>query len=302
MIHKFYSNGKLLLSGEYAVLDGALSWAVPTKFGQYLEVTAINNNQISWKSIDEKSALWFEATYHLNTLEVIQTTDQETSKTLQNILQQSQKLNPDFLSNSKGAQVKTTLTFPKNWGLGSSSTLINNIAEWASVNPFKLLESTFGGSGYDIACASNNTPILFQIQDNTAEVTAVPNEIPFADHLYFVYLNQKKNSRDAISAYRKADFDKSELVSNITEITRNFVKATTLSEFETLIIKHESSISKALDIPTVKADLFSDFTGEVKSLGGWGGDFVLATGNAETPDYFKSRGYETIIPFRSMIL
>ena len=302
MIHKFYSNGKLLLSGEYAVLDGALSWAIPTKFGQYLEVTAINNNQISWKSIDEKSALWFEATYHLNTLEVIQTTDQETSKTLQNILQQSQKLNPDFLSNSKGAQVKTTLTFPKNWGLGSSSTLINNIAEWASVNPFKLLESTFGGSGYDIACASNNTPILFQIQDNTAEVTAVPNEIPFADHLYFVYLNQKKNSRDAISAYRKADFDKSELVSNITEITRNFVKATTLSEFETLIIKHESSISKALDIPTVKADLFSDFTGEVKSLGGWGGDFVLATGNAETPDYFKSRGYETIIPFRSMIL
>lgn len=302
MIHKFYSNGKLLLSGEYAVLDGALSWAVPTKFGQYLAVTAVYNNQISWRSIDEKSALWFEATYHLNTLEVIQTTDQETSKTLQNILKQSQKLNPDFLSNSKGAQVKTTLTFPKNWGLGTSSTLINNIAEWASVNPFKLLESTFGGSGYDIACASNNTPILFQIQDNTAEVTAVPHEIPFADHLYFVYLNQKKNSRDAISAYRKADFDKSELVSNITEITRNFVKATTLSEFETLIIKHESSISKALDIPTVKADLFSDFTGEVKSLGGWGGDFVLATGNAETPDYFKSRGYETIIPFRSMIL
>lgn len=34
----FYSNGKLLLSGEYAVLDGALSLAVPTKYGQLLSV------------------------------------------------------------------------------------------------------------------------------------------------------------------------------------------------------------------------------------------------------------------------
>ena len=33
---KFYGNGKLLLTGEYFVLDGALSLALPTKFGQNL--------------------------------------------------------------------------------------------------------------------------------------------------------------------------------------------------------------------------------------------------------------------------
>ena len=35
---RMYSNGKLLISGEYVILDGALSLAVPTLFGQYLEI------------------------------------------------------------------------------------------------------------------------------------------------------------------------------------------------------------------------------------------------------------------------
>ena len=30
----FYSNGKLLITGEYVVLDGAKALALPTKFGQ----------------------------------------------------------------------------------------------------------------------------------------------------------------------------------------------------------------------------------------------------------------------------
>jgi len=30
----FYSNGKLLITGEYLVLDGAKALALPTKYGQ----------------------------------------------------------------------------------------------------------------------------------------------------------------------------------------------------------------------------------------------------------------------------
>ena len=33
-----------------------------------------------------------------------------------------------------GFKVTTKLDFPKNWGLGTSSTLINNIAQWAQVD------------------------------------------------------------------------------------------------------------------------------------------------------------------------
>jgi hypothetical protein len=48
--------------------------------------------------------------------------------------------------------------------------------------------------------------------------------------------------------------------------------------------------------------LFSDFDGAVKSLGAWGGDFVLAISNEDPTTYFKSKGYETIIAYKDMIL
>ena len=35
---EFYSNGKLLLTSEYVVLDGIECLALPTKFGQSLSV------------------------------------------------------------------------------------------------------------------------------------------------------------------------------------------------------------------------------------------------------------------------
>ena len=44
------------------------------------------------------------------------------------ILNAAKQLNPDFLNDNKGFKISTHLTFPKNWGLGTSSTLINNIA------------------------------------------------------------------------------------------------------------------------------------------------------------------------------
>ena len=34
----FYSNGKLLLTGEYLVIDGAKALAIPTQKGQSLSV------------------------------------------------------------------------------------------------------------------------------------------------------------------------------------------------------------------------------------------------------------------------
>jgi hypothetical protein len=36
MKQTFYSNGKLLITGEYLVLDGAKAFAPPTKFGHNL--------------------------------------------------------------------------------------------------------------------------------------------------------------------------------------------------------------------------------------------------------------------------
>ena len=59
-----------------------------------------------------------------------------------------------------GTRVETQLEFPREWGLGSSSTLISNLGLWAETDPYDLLSATLGGSGYDIAAARSESPFL----------------------------------------------------------------------------------------------------------------------------------------------
>jgi hypothetical protein len=47
----FYSNGKLLLTGEYVVLDGAEALALPTRFGQNLKVKQGVTQELKWLSL-----------------------------------------------------------------------------------------------------------------------------------------------------------------------------------------------------------------------------------------------------------
>lgn len=306
MTKEFYSNGKLLLTGEYVVLDGALSLAVPTIYGQNLTVTDTTNSIITWKSLDVDNNTWFNANFSCNDLQILNTEEKDevwmnTAKTLQSILKEAHLLNSDFLKNTKGLAVETKLDFPRDWGLGSSSTLINNIATWASVDAFQLLENTMGGSGYDIACAQNHTPIFYQKINNIPTVRVTEFNPLFADDLYFIHLNKKQNSRDAIAAYKECSFNKEELVKNITEITKKIASATLLSSFEALISNHEELLSSALKTTTVKELLFADYKGAIKSLGAWGGDFILATGNEETHTYFKQKGYNTVFKYTDLI-
>ena len=68
-----------------------------------------------------------------------------------------------------------------------------------------------------------------------------------------------------------------------------------------LLKEHESILSLILNEQTIQERLFSDFTGQTKSLGAWGGDFILASGDDSTIDYFNLKGYHTVIPYSSMI-
>ena len=49
---EFKSNGKILLTSEYVVLDGVDCIALPTKFGQTLSVIENNSKCINWTSYD----------------------------------------------------------------------------------------------------------------------------------------------------------------------------------------------------------------------------------------------------------
>ncbi|MDP2089150.1 MAG: GYDIA family GHMP kinase [Flavobacteriaceae bacterium] len=305
----YSSNGKLLITGEYIVLDGAKALAIPTKFGQSLEVFSLGEPIIQWKSLDENNQVWFECELVSGSLQLINSsfyTDDEnaqenTAETLQSILMEAQKLNPNFLADKKGFQVTTKLTFPRNWGLGSSSTLINNIANWAKVDAYKLLKSTFGGSGYDIACAQNNHPITYQLIDKKPMVAEVNFNPIFKNQLYFIYLNKKQNSREGIAQYKNFKGEKSSVIEEISTITKDILNTQTMLDFEKLIAAHEQIISKIIHQKPIQQEYFSDYFGQIKSLGAWGGDFILASGNDDTPNYFINKGYKTVVPFQEMI-
>ncbi len=302
MEKEFYSNGKLLLSGEYAILDGALGLAIPTSYGQSLHVTPTSSGFLEWSSFDENKNIWFSAKFDLANLNVVSTSDETIAKTLVTLLLEANTQNPLLLTDSDGFQIETRLTFPKVWGLGTSSTLINNLAQWARVDAYQLLWNAFGGSGYDIACAQHNSPITYQLKDgepNVEEINFAPN---FKNSLFFVHLNQKQSSKEAIANYREQQFDKSELVKSISSITQKMIDASTLSGFEVLMEEHEALLSEVLHLKPIKQQLFPDYFGMIKSLGAWGGDFVLATGDDKTISYFKSKGYNTVIPYSKMVL
>lgn len=314
----FYSNGKLLITGEYLVLDGALSLAIPTIYGQSLTVRPLSEKQLAWKSLDEKGKVWFEAIYKLESFKQdpmdlsisnIPSSDKETipspekgtvSDTLHRILLEAKKINPDFLGGNHGYEVSTALNFPKDWGLGSSSTLINNIAQWAKIDAYTLLWNAFQGSGYDIACAQHNTPITYQLKHNRPIVNPTSFYPPFKNELYFIHLNEKQNSREGIAHYKGKEVNTHVVIPQINSITQRILTSTKLPQFEKLINKHESILSGVLDAPTVKQRLFPDFKGAIKSLGAWGGDFILATGNKSTPQYFIDKGFTTVISYSRM--
>lgn len=303
MQKEFYSNGKLLLSGEYAILDGALGLAVPTKYGQSLKVTQTSSvGLLEWTSLDEKDNVWFRASFNLEALTLISSTDDAISKTLITLLSEAKSQNLEFLKNIDGLKVETYLSFPRLWGLGSSSTLINNIAQWAQVDAYRLLNNAFGGSGYDIACAQHNSPIFYQLKNNIPKVEEVPFNPSFKNSIYFVYLNQKQSSKAAIATYRQQKFDTDSLLEDISIITKKMATSSSLSVFESLILEHEEILSKVLGLQTIKSKLFPDYSGAIKSLGAWGGDFIMVTGDEKTPSYFKSKGFETVFSFSELVL
>jgi len=279
------------------------------------------------KALRQREFGWFDAepapdSFSIKNKSIIHLVqnDNEITKRLIEILNAAKKLNPDFLEDNNGFEVTTELEFPNSWGLGTSSTLINNIANWAKVDAYKLLELTFGGSGYDVACAQNSSAITYQIKrpfegaclersrkaqsDITKErkVKEVIFNPEFSDNLFFIHLNKKQNSREGIERYKSSKSDLASSISEINSITNQIINCDTLSHFEDLITQHEKIISNIIKLKPIKDDLFYDYKGAIKSLGAWGGDFILVTGTKNDMSYFKNKGYNTILGFNEMVL
>ena len=296
---KFFSNGKLLLTGEFMVLRGAEALAIPTKMGQSLEFESNDSKTLKWESWDHKNQLWFNATIDILDFSISNTSDVEISSRLTKILKAVRVENSQFLKKT-GGMVKTYLEFDRHWGLGSSSTLIFNLAQWSQTNPYNILQTSFGGSGYDIACANSKSPLIFRKDNKYAYIEKCKFEPQFKSNLYFIYLNEKKISSEAVNQFKKQKISK-EQIAHASKLTRAITMANTLSEFEQIINEHESFMAAVLGLIPVKEKQFPDFQGAIKSLGAWGGDFIMATGNEQTPYYFKNKGFNVVLNYEEII-
>lgn len=300
----YRANGKLLLTAEYAVLDGAQALAIPTRFGQRFKVKEQSRGyDLVWKALDDQGKTWYEGKFSLYDFSCIQSTDDKISKTLRKLLKACCQQNSDFLSNWKGYQVVSNLEFPRAWGLGSSSTLVYFMAEWADINPYLLLFDSLGGSGYDVACASAEGPILYTLGEDSLAIDHLDHDLPAAPYLYFVYTGKKQETEEAVKQYRK-QARKSGWLEQINTLTQAMATVKDYKELNQIVVDHERILGEQLAMTPVKEHEFSDYWGAIKSLGAWGGDFIMATSDRpvkETEAYFNARGLDVIFPYDGII-
>lgn len=308
----YQAHGKFLLTGEYLVLKGALALALPLKLGQSFEVslTDTDTHRLHWIARQPEGP-WFSALFDTDTLRPISTDDLNKAEKLASILKAVRQLKPTAFYGGD-LRFHTRLDFNPEWGLGSSSTLIANLARWAKVDPYELLKLTFGGSGYDIACATAEGPIYYQIKTEVPEPVEGPTVKPidfhpsFADHLFFIYQGQKQSSSKEVKAFlEKANpVDLQKDIDSISWISHAVPQCQSLDEFGMLMQCHERIISRCLGQEPVQKR-FPDFEGVLKSLGAWGGDFILAAtewDENQVKAYFKEKGLEVVFGYKEMVL
>ena len=296
----YYAPGKLLITGEYLVLYGAEALAIPVRFGQHLTVNPSDKNTLFWKSYNSQRDTWFSAEFSVPETMLLQTTDSAKAIYLQELLKAAgieQQL-------QQGAVVETRLEFSKEWGLGSSSTLTALVAEWLGVDALKLHFKTSNGSGYDVAVASENSSLVYRLIEGAPQVNCVDWTPPFSGNIFFVHLNKKQVSRDEVKDF-KARFNplfNKQKIARVSQITQDILNCSSLSLFNALLHEHENVLAEVLQVAPIHQELFSDYQGGViKSLGAWGGDFALVTGNSTDEAYFHEKGYSTVVSWEDMV-
>ncbi|MDO4763232.1 MAG: GYDIA family GHMP kinase [Flavobacteriaceae bacterium] len=300
-MNHFFSHGKLLLTSEYLVLDGALALAVPTRLGQEFLVEEISNTEgkIFWEAFHQGKS-WLKIEINYKNWKIINTNLPDNANFILKTLQNVQKLSTQKLQNQVSYSIKTNLQFPANFGLGSSSTLMNNLSQWAEIDAFQLNEMSLGGSGYDIAVAQNSSPILYQLTTKNRRVEKVEFNPSFKNELIFIHLNQKQDSREGIQLYRSKEKPIS-LISEFSELTEKILICKDIDEFSKIMQHHETQLSKFLGLKSVKEKLFPDCSVFIKSLGAWGGDFILTQKFDGYQDYFNQKGFNKIFTWEEMI-
>lgn len=291
---KFFASGKLLLFGEYLVLRGAQSMALPLSSGQELQITTNPSGGIQWEAF-EFGNQWL--TIHLsNDLKILDTNDPEKARTAQKFLE---LISTNSTVTVRDLHLRFDLDFHRHYGFGTSATLTSLLSQWSGVDPYYLMQQTFGGSGYDIAAATATTPFIYSRENKIEKEFRLADAI--ASYLLFVYLGKKQISAGEVAAFKKKVTTKDQL-HEMNRIVEAASQCTSIIDWENLMMQSEALMSSILHFSTVKEQLFPDYPYAVKSLGAWGGDFVMATFRdiSEAKKYFQQKQKQPIFTFKEL--
>jgi mevalonate kinase len=319
MSGSFHSRGKLLLTGEYLILKGAEGLALPLKFGQKLKWRGWNKGPTLEWTTRVQGKRWFNAVFRGPDYSVVSTSDRGRARFLGEILLKASGLSAH---GPVSGRVESSVDFDVRWGLGSSSSLISNIAYLFDVNPFELHFSVSGGSGYDIACARADSPLMYKLRYQSEKYHAysvdsynagifstpvyrhVNFNPPFKNSLFFAWTGRKQDSAESVDDFLSAIRSRDTELINISRISQEVLNATTIEEFRYLMKEHDIIIGGVLGKKPVSETGFSGFPGYVKSLGAWGGDFVMIIWEdsvEELRHLLQQKGIDTVFSYDNLI-
>lgn len=295
-MQEYFAPGKLLLTGEYSVLNGAKALSVPTRLGQKLRVYPdATHEALNWQAFDNQGQIWLSITF-AEDLSLVKTNDAKKAESLQKILQVAKQLGAQLPFN---CNVETHLEFNRQWGLGSSSTLIDLVSQWLKVPSLTLFFKTLTGSGYDVATAQAKQSILYQLQ-GPAQAQWKKVQLPACvTESHFMYLGQKQNSAQEVQRFKNRNVRPAQIEA-ISALSQQILTAKSPKSLQALVKEHESVTASIIGITPIQHRLFPEFKGTVKSLGAWGGDFVWLLGLGHQIDYFKALGYKQIFTFNKL--
>ncbi len=312
-MQSYYAPGKILLVGEYAVTKGFEGLAVPVKTGQWMDVWEFNSpgnaeDRLIFNALDLHGATWFSESFDIeflkrnsanyadarisedsnqaaNSAEALNTaeapsTNAPTDSEDSHLLKVLTLVSPNFWKPGKSYRFETRLEFDRNSGLGSSSTFIELVCRYFKLDPFQVQDKVFGGSGYDVAIAAVQKPLIFWRTENDIHFRQWSLNPELTKDWKVVFLGNKVNSRTSTSHVNDMldDLAKDEnyqmQIQKIIEIVRD---AKELMAVETGIEMYQMFLSQLLGMVTP----YTFFgvkplpRGVCKWLGAWGGDMLL---------------------------
>jgi hypothetical protein len=197
------------------------------------------------------------------------------------------------------------LEFDRKSGLGSSSTLVSNFAQFAGLDAQRLQREVFGGSGYDVAVGSVGRGLVFWKDGDENHWSPWTLNASLTENWFVVFLGEKQNSRaslnnvkDRLQEIQQDDF----MLHQLQQVAGAVKMAQQITMLEAGLEMWQALLGMSLGLETPYQQFgFQPVKGGLcKWLGAWGGDMLLVNQTFLTTQSAQLKSY-TIQPWNQLV-